>query len=166
MEEVKYDRVDYVVHSLRSMEDHKDLFTHWSALLRALESDDAASQARDDETFRFASVRQRIILRMFVCAAELEVSASTDGSPFLEDTMDEDFLAARAMKHQALDPGTGKPTRGGKKKAANKESPHEKLTQALLDKLPDLLETHKVDTSILRELTTLPLYFRKYEAPH
>jgi len=167
LEFVRFHLVDYVVHSLRDMEDYKYLVTDWSALLRALESEEpsvkrkgrrAESQESDDENDpnveehnRHEAMKQRVVLRMLTCAVELEVAATSNGS-FLENDIDPDLLHVLRDQQQSL--GVTKP-----KKA--KVSSHEKLTVALLGALPDLLETFKGETSVLRDLTRVPKYFRK-----
>jgi hypothetical protein len=150
VEHVRYELVDLVVHSLRAMDEHRHLTTNWAALLRALETDDAfVSDART----KLAAVKQRVILRMLACSAEIEGQAASSGS-FMTEYLDPYLVAALRSSTQDLE--VFRPSNS--KKHRVDDSTFEALTDVLLRKLPSLLVTFKGEGSILQSLTSLPQY--------
>ena len=150
---MEFQRADLVVSALRSMPEHKSLATNWSAMLRALQSEKGRRKSTAD--LRVDTVKQRALLRMFVTAAEMEVSDVATESAAVEDPY---LVQARQAKQDALVTAT---TTGARKKKKGNASSHEELTLALLRSLPDLLLRFKSETAVLEGLTALPQYFRK-----
>lgn len=137
------------------MEQHKHLVTNWKVWIRALESDyDPSTDSK------LVSVRQRVVLRMLACAAELEVQSSEDGD-FVAEYLDPDLLAAQASSSDSFEVSSLK-----SKRLRSDESSLEVLTDVLLEKLPDLLVSFKGESSILSSLTNLPRYMRKCYREH
>jgi hypothetical protein len=154
VEDVVYERVDLVVHSLRGMVEHRHLVTSWSAMLQALKKSDTVSPNAEADEHKMDAIRQRVILRFLTCAAELEVEGAFAESYTL-GYMDQDFHSALKAQHQSLEVAQ-------KKAFKPKASSHEQLTLALVDALPGLLDTFKGVSSVLENLTRLPQCFRKY----
>ena len=72
--DLRYDLVDTVVESLALLPKHKPLISNWSAMLRALSSEE--SKQSDDN---FAdTARQRVILRMLVSSARRSGDETSD----------------------------------------------------------------------------------------
>jgi hypothetical protein len=65
-----------VIQSLKAMPEHKCLTTNWSAMLRAIRSENPQQDAR---TGREELAKQRVLLRMLACAAELSVKDPSAG---------------------------------------------------------------------------------------
>jgi hypothetical protein len=150
VERIPYELVDLVVVSLRSMEEHKHLVTNWTALLRILGKD---AVALDEEDRRFDAIKQRVVLRMLVRAADLEARETAQGG-FATTLMDPDVVAARSESIESMEPAK-------KKKKVSASSSHEELTLALAKSLPDLIAAFNGETSVMRDLTLLPRYIRK-----
>jgi cohesin complex subunit SA-1/2 len=133
------------------MPEYKHLICNWAAMLRALQGDERRkSISKGDQ--RQDTVKQRVLLRMFVTAVTLEV---TDAVTDYKTIVDPDLVDARQAEYESLQTTKKKPTKNS--------SSHEELTLALLRALPDLLISFKSETSVLQSLTTLPQYFRKCE---
>lgn len=126
---VRIERADFVVDSLREMKEHKHLATNWSAMLKAIRSENP-QQGRN--TGREEAVKQRVMLRMFAHAAEQEVSG----------------IATADSKGESRK----------RTKSASSSQPADALSVALLKNLPQLLTAYKGDVVALRSLTMLPQY--------
>ena len=74
IEHIRVELVDHVIRSLRDMPEHRPLVVHWTAILKAIRSENP-QQGR--ATGREEVAKQRVLLRMLACAAELEVGSST-----------------------------------------------------------------------------------------
>lgn len=121
---IKVGLTDHIVLSLRGMPEHKSLTTSWSAMLKAIGHENANLERKEREEI----ARTRVLLRMLVSAANLEVS----------------------HKKTEVD-------KKGKRKASLSSSETlESLSQALLKNLPELLTTYKADNMCLRSLAKLP----------
>lgn len=155
IEHIRFELADYVVASLRTSSEYKSLVCNWSAVLKALQSvgnRQVGKKATDTAERRQETVQQRVLLRMLVCSAELEVRA-VSGDGFMEKDIDADLLDAR---------NSGELTAGPSKKKRVVGSSHEELTIALLRAIPGLLTSYKSETSVLQSLTGLPQYFCTY----
>ena len=155
IEHIRFELADYVVASLRASSEYKSLVCNWAAMLKALQSDgyrQVGKKVTNTAERRQETVQQRVLLRMLVCSAELEVRAVA-GDGFMEKDIDADLLVAR---------NSGELTVGSSKKKRKVESSHEELTIALLRAIPGLLTSYKSETSVLQSLPGLPQYFRKY----
>ena len=130
------------------MPEYKHLVCNWAAMLRALEGDERRKSITKGDQ-RQDTVMQRVLLRMLVTAVQLEV---TNAAAEDKTVLDPDLADARQAANE-LSQTTNKLKTGS--------SSHEALTLALLRALPELLVSFKSELSILRCLTTLPLYFRK-----
>ncbi|CAJ1942584.1 unnamed protein product [Cylindrotheca closterium] len=126
---VRVERADYVIDSLRGMKEHRHLAVNWSAMLKAIRSENP-QQGRN--TGREEAVKQRVLLRMFAHAAEQEVSSVT--------------------------PTEGKGRAKKRKRSSANTHPADALSAALLKNLPQLLTAYKGDVVALRSLTMLPQY--------
>jgi hypothetical protein len=150
VEQVRYELADLIVASLRTSPEHKALICNWSAMMSALDSNSKLDDEDEDDDdllsdSRLDAVKQRVLLRLIVCAAEMEVSALSGDGHANEDP---DLVEIH------------KSTQAGPKKKT--ESSHEELTLALLGALPSLLVSYKSETPVLESLTGLPQYFRKF----
>jgi hypothetical protein len=153
IEHMKIELTDLVVSSLRAMPEHKSLVTSWPAMLRAIHGAGSKQSVGDKDERRKEAAKKRVLLRMLVCAAELEVNGAADDDGSLPNNVDRDILAARkAAQLDAEQP---------QKKRKVEDSSKEEFTLALVKALPDLLVSYKEETSVLQSLTTLPRYFRK-----
>jgi hypothetical protein len=166
--------VDYIVVSLRDMEEYKHLVcSHWNAMLRCvLHGDDhhrnstSNSSSGSQTNNRLSIATQRVMIRMLVTAVQLEVvicgggsvEESTTSSHMYEDM---DFVLARraAFDGSFQLSGTNLPTK--KSMSSNNMKSQEELTLSLLKELPRLLSSFKSETTIQQSLTLLPQYFRK-----
>lgn len=74
---VRVDLSDYVIESLRDMPEHRHLAVNWSAILKAIRSENP-QQGRN--AGQEESVKQQVLLRMLACAAELESRGQSAGS--------------------------------------------------------------------------------------
>jgi hypothetical protein len=155
VELVRYECVDLIVHSLRAMEDHKHLATSWNVLLRTLEGDETLD---GEGQGKLVAVQQRVALRMFMCSADIEGQIVSDANP-LADCMDPYSVAARRIAVEEFD-DTGASSSSSKKSRVD-DSSMEVLNGVLLEKLPTLLANFKGDSTILRNLTSLPQYLSK-----
>jgi len=153
---MRFELTDLVVSALRSMPEHKSLTTNWSAMLRALQSE---TTRRKSINLRLDTVRQRVLLRMFVAAAKMEVSDVVANAS--AEILDPDLVLAMQASQDSLVTTTKAGTKNTKKKQKENLSSHEELTLALLRSLPDLLQRFKSETTVLESLTTLPGYFCK-----
>lgn len=154
-EEVRFNRIDYLIHSLRAMDEHKKLVTNWTAMLRALRSEDASSKKTPQKKRQAAVLKQRVILRMLVCSAKLESGISAaDG--FMSGDIDADLL-----KHQKEEEIDSQPVKKKGRKIKSPSSSPDLLTYVLLSELPALLSSFKSETAVLRDLTGLPQCFGK-----
>jgi cohesin complex subunit SA-1/2 len=131
IDKIRVHLTDYIVQSLREMPEHKCLATNWSAMLKAIRSENTQQEKAGREDV----AKQRVLLRMLATAAELEVG----GSP-AADSSDE-----------------GKKS-GNKRKKDSTIEPSEALSISLLKSLPHLLVAFKGDVVALRSLTKLPRY--------
>jgi hypothetical protein len=102
---------------------------------------------------RNETVQQRVLLRMLVCAAELETQGFDDVTATASSDVDPDWLAAKRT-HTVSEPK--------KKKVHYSSSTREDLTLSLMAEFPDLLSLFKSDVFILRSLSELPEYFGKF----
>lgn len=159
MENIKFELSDFVVSSLRATEEYKPLMCNWSAMLRALGGGGGGSASIvDKEAHRVEAVQQRVLLRMMVCAAELEVrDIASDG--FLLSYIDGDLLAAQDTAAHV--DGEKPPKKKKAKTTPHNSDSHEKLTAALLQALPGLLTSFRSETLVMQDLTYLPQYFCK-----
>ncbi len=140
------------------MPEHKALVTNWNAMLRAIGEDSAATTG-DTAADRIEVAKQRVLVQMLARAAQAEVVAVADPS-FLSIDLDPDEADVEAEEN-AITTTKFKKRKG--KKSTSAGMPHEVLSVALLNSLPDLLIKFKVDTTILGSLTTLPRYICKYD---
>lgn len=101
------------------------------------EEDDDASNSES----RLNAVKQRVLLRFIVCAAEMEASPEESA---VHDLVDPELIHLRQQRA---------------KKTKTTTSSHEELTLALLGALPELLVAYKTETPVLESLTGLPKYF-------
>jgi hypothetical protein len=108
------------------MPEHKHLVVNWSAMLRAIRSENP-QQGRS--TGREEVAKQRVLLRMLACAAEVEARQD-------EKTT----------------------TKNKRKRDSSAEDNQESLSLELLKSLPHLLPAFKGDIMSLRSLTRLPSY--------
>jgi hypothetical protein len=129
IDKIRVDRADHVIQSLRDMPEHKHLAVNWSAMLKAIRSENP-QQGRPAGREELA--KQRVLLRMLACAAEREVGSVEN--------------ANSNKKRKRAEPST------------NSNESHESLSMALLKSLPSLLTAFKGDVMALRSLTKLPQY--------
>lgn len=154
IEKMQIELTDLVVSSLRSMPAHKALVTNWSAMLRAIEGACSNQSGRSKEERRTEGAKKRVLLRMLGFAAELEVdNAAADDDDESGSRGDPDMLAARKAAQVGAEQSKKKRKVGSSK---------EDFTLALARALPGLLVSYKSETTVLRDLTTLPRYFCKW----
>lgn len=126
---VRVELADHVIKSLRDMSEHRYLAVNWSAMLKAIRSENP-QQGRN--TGREEAVKQRVLLRMFAYAAKEEVGLHSEPEN-----------KAVSMK---------------RKVDSSNRRPAEALSLALLKSLPQLLTAFKGDLVALQSLTELPQY--------
>ena len=145
VDKIQVHLADYLVQSLREMPEHRSLVTDWSAMLRAIRDDNAATTAGNVRAGEKANVaKQRVLVRMLACAAREEVGSVADES-FLQKDMDIDAVEVKRTKKKS--------TKGT---ALGRE--HERCSLALLTSIPSLLLQFKGDLAIIPELVSLPRY--------
>lgn len=136
------------------MSEHKGLVSKWGAMIRALKCDDSLQSATASaHDLRTMKVKQRIVLQMIACSAEVLLGTKHGDDFLVANSLDPDVLAARRANQLSLEPT--------KKKQKANESAHEQYTAAFVGSLPQLMEFFKGDTPILQGLTRLPHYFRE-----
>ncbi|GMH57862.1 hypothetical protein TrVE_jg11868 [Triparma verrucosa] len=125
---------DYVVQSLRSIDEHSSITTNWSAQLRAINEDSVATTTSNTTADKKTdAVKQLVLMRMLMASVKEEVGSVGDA----------DFLT------------------GGKKSKAKKNktnTSHEKLSIELLKALPALFVKFSGDSKMLQQLASLPRY--------
>ena len=156
IEDIEYYRADLVVSSLRSMPEHMSLATNWSAMLRALQSEKSHRRSKLSEEHRQETVKQLVLLRLFVTAVKMEVSDASSEVAVVYDPLVIEAVQAN-QDSMVAEP----PAKATKKSQKKSDDTHEDLTLALLRSLPDLLMRFKSETGVLASLTTLPQYFCK-----
>lgn len=156
IDKIRLHIADYIVESLRKMPEHKALVTNWNAMLRAIGEDSAATTG-DAAADRVEVAKQRVLVQMLARAAQAEVVAVAEPN-FLSKGLDPDEADVEAEEN-AITTTKSKKAKG--KKSGSTGMPHEVLSVALLNSLPDLLIKFKVDPTILGSLTTLPRYICK-----
>jgi len=157
-EKIRIHLVDYLVQSLRSMPEHKSIVTNWTSMIRAITEDNIAMTSQGTSAGERADVaKQRVLVRMLVCAAKAEVE-SVDAD-FLYKFMDPDIITI--LKRNALT--TIEESDVPKKKSVKESNnlQHEALSIALIKSLPSLMVQFKSDPSIIDSLVSLPRYFSK-----
>lgn len=143
VDKIQVQLADYLVQSLREMPEHRSLVTDWSAMLRAIKDDKAATTASNVRAGEKANVaKQRVLVRMLACAAREEVG-SIAGESFLQQDMDTDSIEKKDKKST---------------KANLLGREHERCSLALLTSIPSLLLQFKGDLAIIPELVNLPRY--------
>lgn len=148
VDQIPFEHADYIIHSLLAMEEHRRLATSWSAILKALDVDDM------NENPRMSTVKQRIILRMLVAAAELEALGGSAKTFYSSADLDPDLVQMEERNSQKL--GIHSSKHGRRNEVARKED----FSETLSNSLPQLLSKSKGDTHMTRQLTRLPRYFR------
>ena len=153
IDKIRVHLADYIVESLRAMPEHKALVTNWNAMLQAIGDDSVATtKAGGTTSDRTEVAKQRVLVQMLSCAAQAEVVAVADA----------DFLAREVDPDESVQAeGNAAPTKPKKAKGSKSSSagiPHEMLSVALLNSLPDLLIKFKGDPTILGSITLLPRY--------
>ena len=144
---IDYSLVDLLVDSFRSIKEHANLMTNWSAMLNVLKTD----QLIAPEDNRQHMVQQRVLLRVLIRAAYSEIrSLSEDGLP----CADLDPVAFDLMK---LDRNI---VRSSKKSKST--SSQEEFTKEVLKSLPSLLESFKSESTMMQSLAFLPVFFGKF----
>jgi hypothetical protein len=137
---------DYLVQSLREMPEHRALVTDWSAMLRAIKDDNAATTATNVRAGEKANVaKQRVLVRMLACAAREEVGSVADEA-FLQKDVDMDTMEVKVRDKK----------KANKANALGRE--HERCSLALLTSIPSLLLQFKGDLAIIPELVSLPRF--------
>ena len=155
LDEIKYERADFVVSALRAIPEHSSLATNWSAMLHALKNDKNPRKSLSTDQ-RLDMVQQRVLLRMFVTAVKLEVSDAGN-----ESAANVDPLLLEAVQDHQKALITANATNNKTTKQKSKNNSHEELTLALLRSLPELLLRFKSETPVLASLVALPQYFCK-----
>lgn len=121
-------------------------------MVRAIDSElsgTAVDEDMSDPDRRMEALRQRVLLRFLVCAAEMEVSSLSGDA---NENVDKDLIEAREAQRETVAASKTKQKSG---------SSHEDLTLALLGALPRLLESFKSEDAVMQILTSLPQYFCK-----
>lgn len=154
IEKLRFDLVDLVVESLRSMDDHKGLTTNWSAMIRAFICGDS-TKIRLDSDRKNAAVKERVLARFFLCSAAVHARESSYADTLLGTSDDDEDDVASGL---CLGPPLKKT-----KKSIQSEQEDERLTFALLRSLPKLLVAYRGDAMIIRSLTTLTKYMSKFQ---
>ena len=153
IKQARYELTDNIVASLRAIPEHRALASNWSAMVRAIENELSGSAVDEDMSSadpdrRIEALRQRVLLRFLVCAAEMEVSSLSGDA---NENIDKDLVEARKAQRETVPASS--------KKKQNSHSSHEDLTLALLGALPRLLESFKSEDAVMQILTSLPQYF-------
>ena len=144
VDKIQVHLADYLIQSLRDMPEHRALVTDWSALLRAIKDDNAATTASNVRAGEKANIaKQRVLVRMLACAAREEVGSVADET-FLQKDMDLDTVDVKSKKKST------------KANVLGRE--HERCSLALLTSIPSLLLQFKGDLAIIPELVSLPRY--------
>lgn len=143
-EKLPYDRVAFVITSLRLCPEHISLVENYPAMLRALK--ECGTNSSSQSKLRLEVVQRRVVLEMLVASVEQEMPSLDN----LEGVIDPALLNARRPVEELL---------GASKKARKKDGLQEKLTVAMLEVLPELLATFRTETDLIRGLTTLPKFF-------
>jgi hypothetical protein len=76
VDKIRVHLTDFVIQSLKDMPEHRCLITNWPAMLRAIRSE---NPQQDPRTGREELAKQRVLLRMLACAAELSVKDRSTG---------------------------------------------------------------------------------------
>lgn len=69
VDKIKIELTDHIVHSLREMPEHKNLTTSWTAMLKAIRSENPQQDRQEKEEV----AKTGVLLRILACAAKLEV---------------------------------------------------------------------------------------------
>ena len=72
LDNVKVERTDFIVQSLREMPEHKGLTSCWPAMLKAIRTESSKKSKLIDET-----AKTLVLVRFLACAAELEVGEAS-----------------------------------------------------------------------------------------
>jgi cohesin complex subunit SA-1/2 len=144
---IRYELVEYMVHSLMAMEQHRSLVTNWTAMLKALQDDGS------NEDPRMNTIKQRIIMHMLIAAAELASFAGSVQTFYKSADVDPALIEMEEDKYKRLDIPKIKQ---GKK---NLLSHQDDFSEAFVSTLHQLLVRFKGNTHIIRYLTRLPRYF-------
>ena len=154
LDEIRIGLADYVVYSLRSMPEHRNIVTTWSAMLQAIGDDNAAMSMQGTAAGdRADEAKQRVLVQMLTVAARAEVGAVADSS-FFDSYVDPDVVEIElASKQDAEVAGASKVS-----KKSGSGMQHERLSIALLKALPNLLLKFKGDSAVLASLASLPRY--------
>ena len=148
IDKIDVSAADLLVKSLREMPEHRGLVTDWSAMLRAIKDDKAATTAHQVTAGDRASVaKQRVLVRMLACAAREEVASVADDE-FKNRGTDADTVEMTSSSSTS--------TKSKGRKGMGRE--HENLSIALLKSLPSLLIQFKGDLAIIPELASLPRF--------
>ena len=136
IDKVRVRLTDYIVESLRSIDEHSSIATNWSAMLRAI-NEDAVTTTSTNTTAdkKTDEVKQLVLMRMLMASVKAEVGSVSD-SNFLD--------GATAKRNKAAKKNTG--------------SSHEKLSIELLNALPELFVKFSGDSRMLMQLASLPRY--------
>ena len=157
IEKIRIRLVDHLVHSIRSMPEHKSIVTNWPAMVRAITEDNIAMTAHGVSAGERADVaKQRVLVQMLICAAKAEVEFSDPD--FLHTNVDPDVVSIMKKSAAEIEDTSGQRK---KNKKASTNLQHESLTIALIKTLPNLLVQFKSDSTILDSLVSLPRYFGK-----
>ncbi len=152
IEKIRIHLVDHLVHSLRAMPEHKSIVTNWSAMVRAITSDNLAMTSHGTSAGERADVaKQRILVQMLICAAKAEVGAVD--ADFLNNDLDPDVVEVLKEKN------AGDTAQANANKKASSNVQHESLSVELIKALPNLLVQFKSDSTIIESLVSLPRYF-------
>ena len=76
IDKIRVQLADHIIRSLREMPEHKHLVVNWSAMLKAIKSENP----QQDRPGREEVAKQRVMLRMLACAAETEVGESPEST--------------------------------------------------------------------------------------
>jgi cohesin complex subunit SA-1/2 len=74
VDKIKIELTDHIVHSLREMPEHKSLTTSWTAMLKAIRSENPQQGRQEKEEV----AKTGILLRILACAAKLEVGQEAE----------------------------------------------------------------------------------------
>jgi cohesin complex subunit SA-1/2 len=160
IQKVRIHLVDYLVHSLRAMPQHKSIVTSWSAMLRAIKDDNIAMTSQGTAAGDKANVaKQRVLVQMLICAAKAEVE-SVDPD-YLHTNVDSDVVDL--LKKKLIEEAKEENCPPTKRARASSNLQHENLSIALMKALPDLLVQFKSDSAIIESLVSLPRYFSELE---
>jgi cohesin complex subunit SA-1/2 len=166
IENIRYRLTDYLVSSMRAMEEHKSLASNWSAILQCLKVDGInftpnrkiSHQSIEVGDQRQDAVQQRVLLRFLVASADLEVYSLSGGTIPNSMTQEIDRDVLNIEREQHLE----RTIVSSKKKNRHTSTSQEELTFALLRALPDLLVSFKSESPVLQNLTSLSRYLCKY----